>query len=143
MSSELKYAKYGAAKRAYDSVSETEFTLDDIIMGSDCLEEHERVHAFRGSQELHVVHSKNPVIQLGRTFTSEIPSRDTSRCSSPVSWYEGKGGDGRCPSSSSCSSIMSPARKRMRVCYRVGGIPESSFLEKIRKQMLARKNAGH
>ncbi|CAG7726247.1 unnamed protein product [Allacma fusca] len=125
---ELKYAKYGAAKLAFDSLSGSVFELDKVIMGSDCLLASEREDAFVGSEELHIVSSKSTV-QLGRVFKCE--PWNSSRTSSPVSWYDGKSGR----ESNSGSSIMSPAPKRMRVCFN-DDVPKKSVLEKIRKHML-------
>ncbi|CAG7832441.1 unnamed protein product, partial [Allacma fusca] len=51
----LKFAKCCAAKRAFDALNDEgrEFTYDDVIMGSDCLEDVE--YNFVESEELHVV----------------------------------------------------------------------------------------
>jgi hypothetical protein len=56
---DLKFAKLGAAKKAYDTLTGWNFKYDDIIKGEDCLDEEE--FNLVESEQLHIVHAKTVV----------------------------------------------------------------------------------
>ena len=55
----IKFAKLGAAFKAYNALSPREFTLDPIIKGSDCLADSE--YELVETDELHVLYATHPV----------------------------------------------------------------------------------
>lgn len=57
---DLKFAKYMAAKKAYDQLSDgREFHYDPVIKGDECLKDTE--YTLIESDEVHVVHANKQV----------------------------------------------------------------------------------
>lgn len=120
-STNFKYAKLGAAKKAFEGLSGRPFRLDEVLIGDDCLDEKEFV--LLETEQLNIIHTSTQLPTRSLTLSEMIPS------SAPISGATTPTSTSRSPVPIKIATISQPEMP--------------PFLTKIRNQILAQTKDKH